>query len=115
MALATVIVLGLTVLGGCSRLSLKHGADAVLGTGAPAASDQLSLGTYNGQVDGHTIELATATDKAVAFQLADEVKPLFDSSSTSYKDFKTGDSVQFKYFANDQGQLVITSIEKATN
>lgn len=94
-----ILLVAASLLGGCSRAA-EHDPEALI------------PGVFNGQVDGHTIELATENSKAASFQLADEVKPLFDSSSASYKDFKTGDKVSFKYIVDSQGQQIITFIEK---
>ena len=82
---------------------------------SPAAnSAQKDTGTYVGQIDSNSIEIKISgvpePKAARAFQLADMVKDNFDRFG-----LETGDQVLFSFFKNDNGQLVLTSIEKIQN
>lgn len=68
-----------------------------------------SSGIYAGQIDGHSIEITTQGG-AIAFQLADSVLPFFTFESPLFRNFESGDRVQFCYYRNANDQLVITYI-----
>lgn len=71
-------------------------------------------GTYVGQIDNNSIEIKISgvpEEKAAkVFRLEDKVKDNFQ-----HFELETDDQVLFSYFENNDGQLVLTSIEKIHN
>lgn len=61
-------------------------------------------GKLNGWIDENSIEIQMTPSDAVAFWVADVKSQL--------EGIKDGDMVKFSYKQNDQGQMVITKIEK---
>ncbi|MBU5212167.1 hypothetical protein BLX88_14725 [Bacillus obstructivus] len=59
-------------------------------------------GTYNGQADGHSIEVETADAVLVLDTL---------ESNVNLDQFKSGDKITFEYIANEDGQNILKSIE----
>lgn len=59
-------------------------------------------GTYNGQADGHSIEVETAD----AVMVLDTLE-----SNVNLDQFKSGDKITFEYIANEDGQNILKSIE----
>ncbi|MPN10544.1 hypothetical protein SDC9_157839 [bioreactor metagenome] len=69
-------------------------------------------GTYTGRVDNNSIEIRISAiqDESKAFRvfaLSDEIRENFDSYG-----LKTDDQVKFEYYEQDQGQPVLTKLEK---
>ncbi|KJS82577.1 MAG: hypothetical protein JM58_14570 [Peptococcaceae bacterium BICA1-8] len=75
---------------------------------------QKDSGTYIGLINNNSIEIKISgvpdEISARAFQLADKVKDDFENFG-----LKTGDQVHFTFYKNNNGQLVLTSIEKIQN
>lgn len=69
-------------------------------------------GTYNGQIDNHSIELTTPNGP-VPFQLTDAVKPFFDPASLEFKNFQRDEPVRFCFYINANSQMILTYIESS--
>ena len=69
-----------------------------------AASAEDAQGKLNGWIDNNSIEIEMTPGGPNAFRVTDVMDQL--------KGIKDGDMVKFSYKANDQGQLIITKIEK---
>jgi hypothetical protein len=71
-------------------------------------------GMYVGLIDNHSIEIKISgvpdEHSAKAFELTDKVKDNFDKLGLN-----TGDRVHFTYYENNNGQRILTSIEKIDN
>ena len=76
-----------------------------------AADTKTDSGRYVGRADSNFIEINISgvpeEMAAKVFMLSDELKENFEDLG-----FETGDNVKFNYYVNDNGQNVITSIEK---
>ena len=69
--------------------------------------EKAGSGLYNGQIDGNSVEIRfNGEDKA--FRLSEEVKTEFEGIA-----LKSGDNLTFKYYEDQYGRLVITSLAKA--
>ncbi|MHB1126991.1 MAG: protease complex subunit PrcB family protein [Bacillota bacterium] len=92
------------------QIRLDSFVDKSLESEDPGENKQDS-GTYTGQIDGNSIEIKISgvPDQlaARAFRLGEQVKKEFESYQ-----LKTGDQVLFTYYANENGQQVITDIKK---
>lgn len=77
----------------------------------PAPELQSASGSYNGQVDNNFIEIkvdgVTENDGAQVFMLSEELKGSFESLN-----LQSGDQVSFTYFANENGQNLLVTLEK---
>ena len=80
---------------------------------------QRITGTLNGQIDNNSVEIdidddiaIEGNDKPMAFIIGEEIRPYFNLSSKEYKDFKDGERIIFDFIRNDEGQNVLTRIEK---
>ncbi|PKM86752.1 MAG: hypothetical protein CVU87_11195 [Firmicutes bacterium HGW-Firmicutes-12] len=82
----------------------------------PAEKDLVKndTGMYVGLIDNHSIEIKISgvpdEHSAKAFELTDKVKENFDNLGLN-----TGDQVHFTFYENNNGQRMLTSIEKIDN
>mgnify|MGYP001144862286 CR=1 FL=1 len=106
--LLAVFILLVGLAAGCGKKENKPGAPpADKPQSAQEDSAKSGSGTYNGQIDGNSVEINfNGEDKA--FRLSEEVKPVFEGGS-----IKEGDKVSFKYHEDQYGRLVITGLDKA--
>jgi Cu/Ag efflux protein CusF len=77
-------------------------------TGSPsaklAAEAKDAQGKLNGWIDNNSVEIEITPSDTLAFRVTDVLPQL--------EGIKDGDRVKFSYKANDQGQMIITKIEK---
>lgn len=77
-------------------------------TGSPsaklAAEAEDAKGKLNGWIDSNSVEIELTPSDTLAFRVTDVLPQL--------EGIKDGDMVKFSYKANDQGQMIITKIEK---
>ena len=69
-----------------------------------AAEAEDVQGKLNGRIDNNSIEIEITPSDTLAFRVTDVLPQL--------EGIKDGDMVKFSYKANDQGQMIITKIEK---
>jgi Cu/Ag efflux protein CusF len=61
-------------------------------------------GKLNGWIDNNSVEIELTPSDTLAFRVTDVLPQL--------EGIKDGDMVKFSYKANDQGQMIVTKIEK---
>jgi Cu/Ag efflux protein CusF len=61
-------------------------------------------GKLNGWIDNNSVEIELTPSDTLAFRVTDVLEQL--------EGIQDGDMVKFSYKANDQGQMIITKIEK---
>lgn len=61
-------------------------------------------GKLNGWIDNNSVEIEVTPSDTLAFRVTDVLEQL--------EGIKDGDRVKFSYKANEQGQMIITKIEK---
>lgn len=89
------------------------GTAAELPTAKPGGTAALKTdsGRYSGQADSNFIEIKISgvpdEKSAKVFMLSDELKESFNGLK-----LKSGDNIRFDYYVNENGQNVITRIEK---
>ena len=114
-----IILLIVLVVSGCSaKQDVGENRQVTEGKPLETAVENDSVkkdsGTYVGLIDNHSIEIKISgvpEEKAAkAFELSDKIKDNFESFG-----LKTGDQVHFSYYVNNNGQMLITSIEKIQN
>jgi Cu/Ag efflux protein CusF len=121
--IAVLLLLTLSMIHGCagqsepSRAASEHSEIEENVTPLPSsdsAADQIineATGAYNGQVDNNSIEILVdgqPEDAAtMVFMLTGDIKAGFERTK-----LQTGDTVQFAYYKNQSGQLVLTKIRK---
>ncbi|MDF2519710.1 MAG: hypothetical protein K0R84_338 [Clostridia bacterium] len=69
---------------------------------APEAKE--AEGKLNGWIDNNSVEIQMTPSDAVAFRVSDVLDQM--------EGINDGDKVKFSYIQNEQGQMVITKIEK---
>lgn len=69
-----------------------------------AAEAEDAQGKLIGRIDNNSIEIELTPSDSLAFRVTDVLPQL--------EGIKDGDMVKFSYKANDQGQMIITKIEK---
>ncbi|MDF2530708.1 MAG: hypothetical protein K0Q65_289 [Clostridia bacterium] len=69
-----------------------------------AAEAKDAQGTLNGWSDNNSVEIEITPSDTLAFRVTDILDQL--------EGIKDGEMVKFSYKANDQGQMIITKIEK---
>lgn len=75
------------------------------GTSAKIVTEAIDAeGKLNGWIDGNSIEIQMTPSDAVAFRVTDVLSEM--------EGIKDGEMVKFSYKQNDQGQMIITKIEK---
>jgi len=117
-SLLAVFILLIGLMAGCGKKENKA-ADVPDGKNPAAqngsansgqestAQEKSGSGIYNGQIDNNSVEIRfSGEDKA--FRLSEEVKPGIEGNA-----LKSGDNVSFKYYEDQYGRLVITSLAKA--
>jgi len=121
--IAVLLLLTLSMIHGCagqsepSRAASEHSEIEENVTPLPSsdsAADQIineATGAYNGQVDNNSIEIQVDGQPEEAatmvFMLTGDIKAGFERTK-----LQTGDTVQFAYYKNQSGQLVLTKIRK---
>lgn len=89
------------------------GTAVELPTAKPRGTAELKTdsGRYSGQADSNFIEIKISgvpdEKSAKVFMLSDELKESFNGLK-----LKSGDNIRFDYYVNENGQNVITLIEK---
>jgi Cu/Ag efflux protein CusF len=74
-------------------------------TSAKLAAEAVDAqGKFNGRIDNNSVEIEVTPSDTLAFRVTDVLDQL--------EGIKDGDMVKFSYKANDQGQMIITKIEK---
>jgi Cu/Ag efflux protein CusF len=74
-------------------------------TSAKLAAEEVDVqGKLNGWIDNNSVEIEITPSDTLAFRVTDVLDQL--------EGIKDGDMVKFSYKANDQGQMIITKIEK---
>jgi len=72
-------------------------------------------GTYVGLIDSNSIEIVVDGEPK-AFRLTEEIRDYFNSSSSSFKDFKKDDSIKLYYYEDmTTEQLFLTNLNKIDN
>jgi Cu/Ag efflux protein CusF len=118
LAIALALVTFTVIFTGCAQPAKQPAAAAPQETAAPAQNGEPkdgaagkivteavdAKGKLNGWIDGNSVEIQMTPSDATAFWVAD-VKDQMEG-------IKDGDMVKFSYKQNEQGQMVITKIEK---
>ena len=117
-SLLAVFILLIGLMAGCGKKENKPAAvpegnnpaaqSDRAGSGQESTAQEKSgSGIYNGQIDNNSVEIRfSGEDKA--FRLSEEVKASIEGNS-----LKSGDNISFKYYEDQYGRLVITSLSKA--
>lgn len=106
------------VLSGCAKASVQPEdiapapTEAAAPTTAPEPESSAKIaangvdmqGKLNGWIDENSVEIEINPEDTLAFRVTDVLDQL--------KDIKDGDMVKFSYEANENGQMIITKIEK---
>ena len=111
--LLIVVLTVLTVaamLAGCTQANIEqpNATPPTENTDKPAAkiADQAvdAQGKLIGRIDNNSVEIELNPEDTLAFRVSDVLDQL--------EGIKDGEMVKFSYSPNDQGQLIITKIEK---
>lgn len=121
LIITLVLIILVAALSGCAKASLQPenvipeptaaAESAVTLSPSPEPSAKIAAngtdvqGKLNGWIDGNSVEIEINPEDILAFRVTDVLDQL--------KNIKDGDMVTFSYEENENGQLVITKIEKA--
>lgn len=119
VSLLAVFILLAGLMAGCGKKENKavdapdqknpaaQNGSAYSGQEGVTTPEKAGSGIYNGQIDGNSVEIKfNGEDKA--FRLSEEVKTVFEGKALQSKDI-----VSFKYYEDQYGRMVLTSIAAA--
>lgn len=116
VSLLAVFILLAGLMAGCGKKENKavdapnpaaQNGSAYSGQESGTTQEKSGSGTYNGQIDGNSVEIKYNGEDN-AFRLSEEVKGIFEG-----KALNRGDNVSFKYYEDQYGRMVLTSIAAA--
>lgn len=119
LVITLVLVILVASLSGCVKSSVQPGPDTPDPTPTEAQDTPLNpepaskiadngvdiKGKLNGWIDGNSVEIEINSEDTLAFRVTGVIDQL--------EGIEDGDTVKFSYEANENGQLIITKIEKA--